>query len=58
MIYGIVKNRVIKKMVRGALTPKKVWIEIAFNNRKAITTGWAMMKYYKKIGFYETRWNK
>ncbi len=43
-------------MVRGALTPHKKWIEIAFNNRMAIATGWAMMKNYKKMGFYETRW--
>lgn len=56
MIYGEVKNKKIKKMVRGALTPHKKWIEIAFNNRKAIATGWAMMRYYKSIGFYERRW--
>lgn len=57
MIYGSVKNRKIRKFVRGMLTPSKDWINFQFNDKQAKRTGYAMLKWFKSINFYKTRWD-
>ncbi len=56
MIYGNVKNKKVKKFVRGILTPEKEWLNIGFNDKKVRETGYAMLKYYISNGFYKRRW--
>ena len=57
MIYGYVKNRHIKKAVKNAISPTKSYITgCLFKNTKVRNTAWAMMKYYKSIGWYERRY--
>ena len=57
MIYGYVKNRKIKKAVKHAISPTKTYItENLFNDTTVRNTAWAMMKYYKSIGWYKRRY--
>lgn len=57
MIYGKVKNRKLRKIARKLPDPLYAWVTNKLNDKEMRKICWAMVKYFKSIGFYKSRYD-